>query len=194
MEGSLVPHALALLFILQLPTCLATRPLPTQTNTEFIKTSCSITTYPQLCYSSLSTYASKIQANPKTLATTALSTTLSAIRSTKILTSKLSKSRGLNPRVASALIDCIEELGDAVDQLQKSIQEMGQSENTHWGFQMNDVQTWVSSALTDEDTCMAGFAENGMGGSVKTTLRGYVVHVAHMTSNALALVNNFAST
>ncbi|XP_057463165.1 21 kDa protein-like [Actinidia eriantha] len=191
MAGSLlVPHALALLFILQLPSFLATRQLPTQANTEFIKASCSIATYPQLCYSSLSTYATQIQTNPKALATTALAT----VRSTTILTSKLSKSQGLKPREASTLIDCVEELGDAVDQLQKSIQETGQGENTNLGFQMNDVQTWVSSALTDEDTCMDGFVENGMDGNVKTTLRGYVVKVAHMTSNALALVNNYAST
>ncbi len=58
---------------------------------------------------------------------------------------------------------------------------------------MNDIQTWVSAALTDEDTCTDGFAENAMNGNVKTTVRARVVNMAHMTSNALALINSYAS-
>ncbi|KAL3647454.1 hypothetical protein CASFOL_008422 [Castilleja foliolosa] len=58
---------------------------------------------------------------------------------------------------------------------------------------MSDVQTWVSAALTDEETCMDGFAGKFMNGAAKTAVRGRILNVAHMTSNALALINCYVS-
>lgn len=55
---------------------------------------------------------------------------------------------------------------------------------------MGNVKTWVSAALTDEDTCMDGFEENV--GKMKETIRGYIVNVAELTSNALALISNIS--
>ncbi|MGV7354919.1 pectinesterase inhibitor domain-containing protein, partial [Mycobacterium kansasii] len=50
------------------------------TNTDFIKTSCKVATFPDLCYHSLSTYASDIQTSPKLLADTALSVTITTMQ------------------------------------------------------------------------------------------------------------------
>jgi len=61
---------------------------------------------------------------------------------------------------------------------------------------MSDVQTWVSAALTDESTCMDGFEESEMsidGTNTKSRVRGLVVQVAQLTSNALALINQLAN-
>ncbi|GJS73855.1 pectinesterase inhibitor 10-like protein [Tanacetum coccineum] len=55
---------------------------------------------------------------------------------------------------------------------------------------MSDIQTWVSSAMTDEETCSEGFADDP---KMKSVVRGKIVNVAHLTSNALALINNYAS-
>uniref|UniRef100_A0A5B7AIK4 Pectinesterase inhibitor domain-containing protein n=1 Tax=Davidia involucrata TaxID=16924 RepID=A0A5B7AIK4_DAVIN len=198
MEGSSLCHALTTSFILlqlaiYMDSCLATRPIPTKTNTEYIKKSCGITMYPQLCYKSLSTYANKIQTSPKLLASTALSVTLSATRSSSAMMKKLSKSQGLKPREASAMLDCVEELSDSVDELQRSIVEMGSIiGGSNFEVQMNDILTWVSAALTDDDTCMDGFAGNAMNGNVKTIVRTHILKVAHLTSNALALIKNYA--
>lgn len=96
------------------------------------------------------------------------------------------------------MTDCVEELSDAVDELRKSIEEMGQmgrsrSSSTNFGLMVNDVQTWVSAALTDESTCTDGFQGNAMNGKMKVEVRGRIVNIAHLTSNALALINRFAS-
>jgi pectinesterase inhibitor-like protein len=106
---------------------------------------------------------------------------------------ELSKSRGMSPRELGAMKDCVEVLGDAVDQLQRSIGEMGKLKGSNFQMFMSDIQTWVSAALTNEDTCTEGFAGNAMNGKVKTIVRGRIVNVAQLTSNALALVNQFAS-
>ncbi|KAL0304143.1 UNVERIFIED_CONTAM: hypothetical protein Sradi_6282400 [Sesamum radiatum] len=171
----------------------AARPAAGAANTEFIRTSCSATTYPRLCYSALASRASTIQQDPKLLAHAALSVTLDTARSTSVDMVKLSRSAGMTPRQVGAMRDCVEELSDSVDQLRKSVAEMNQMKGSNFELMMSDIQTWVSAALTDEDTCMDGFAGKFMNGAVKTAVRGRIVNVAHMTSNALALINSFAA-
>ncbi|KAK6132164.1 hypothetical protein DH2020_034089 [Rehmannia glutinosa] len=162
-------------------------------NTQFIRTSCSATTYPTLCYSSLSSHASAIQQDPKLLAHAALSVSLDTARSTSADMVKISRRAGLTRREAGAMADCVEELSDSVDQLRKSMAEMNQIKGSNFGLTMSDVQTWVSAALTDEDTCMDGFAGKVMNGAARAAVRGRILNVVHMTSNALALINSYAA-
>ncbi|CDP05319.1 unnamed protein product [Coffea canephora] len=163
------------------------------TNTEFIRTSCSTTTYPELCYASLSDQATIIRSDPELLAHAALSVSLDTAKSTSSMMVKLSQSHGMTPREVGAMRDCVEELGDSVDELKKSMGEMPQLRGPNFALTVNDIQTWVSAALTDEDTCMDGFAGKAMNGNTKIAVRNQIVNVAHMTSNALALINSYAS-
>ncbi|KAJ6934852.1 hypothetical protein NC651_009750 [Populus alba x Populus x berolinensis] len=102
---------------------------------------------------------------------------------------------GLDPRVHAAMLDCVEEVGDAVYELQRSIEEMDHAGGSNFSMVMNDVETWVSAALTDDDTCMDGFDEGAMKKKVKTTvISRHLRRIARLTSNALALVNRYAST
>ncbi|RVW40162.1 21 kDa protein [Vitis vinifera] len=199
MEGSFFSsHFLpALLIFLSLTSYInlssAARPAADKASTEFIRTSCGTTTYPRLCYTSLSAHASVIQTSPKLLADTALAVTLSTARSTSSLMSKMVQSHGLKPREVAAMHDCVEELSDSVDQLRRAMGEMTQIKGSNFGLMMDDIQTWVSTALTAEDTCTDGFAGNAMNGNLKTTVRARIVNMAHMTSNALGLINSYAS-
>ncbi|XP_022737226.1 21 kDa protein-like [Durio zibethinus] len=171
----------------------AGRQIAPQTGTEFIKTSCSSTTYPKLCFDSLSTHASLIQTSPQLLAYAALNVTLSTAKSTSTMMVALSNSQGLKPREMEAMQDCVEELSDTIDELRNSIREMGHIKGSNFGLMINDIQTWVSAALTDESTCSDGFQGNNLNGNVKAAVRTKIVTIAHLTSNALALVNNYAS-
>ncbi|XP_065871219.1 21 kDa protein-like [Euphorbia lathyris] len=171
----------------------AARNLNSKTNTEFIRSSCSSTTYPQLCYSSLSIHATKINASPKLLANAALNVTLLSAKSTSNSMLKLSHRHGMKPREVGAMQDCVEELSDTVDELSKSINEMGKAKGSNFQLMINDIQTWVSAALTDETTCSDGFSGKMMDGKLKSNVRGQIVNIAHLTSNALSLVNNYAT-
>ncbi|GKV33772.1 hypothetical protein SLEP1_g42232 [Rubroshorea leprosula] len=184
---------ISLTFFLNLSS--AARPISPHPSTEFIKTSCSSTTYPKLCISSLSTHANLIQTSPKLIAHTALNVTLATAKATSVMMVNLSKSQGMKPKEVEAMQDCLEELSDTVDELRKSIGEMGQINNkgSDFGMLMSDIQTWVSAALTDESTCSDGFGGKAMNGKVKTTLRLKIMNIAHLTSNALALINRYAS-
>ncbi|XP_030500100.2 21 kDa protein-like [Cannabis sativa] len=162
--------------------------------TGFIRTSCSQTTYPRLCFSSLSIHAQKIQTSPQLLAGTALNVTLSSAKATTAMMSRLSLSHGLKPREVSAMKDCVEELSETVDELRRSIGEMSKlkGHNADFKLMINDIQTWVSAALTDENTCSDGFQGKTLNGNLKTVVRGRIVNVAQLTSNALALINRYA--
>ncbi|PSS04079.1 Pectinesterase inhibitor domain protein [Actinidia chinensis var. chinensis] len=108
----------------------------------------------------------------------------------------MTKVSGMKPREYQALRDCVDNMGDTVDQLTRSIRELGRtgkSAGQNFMWHMSNVQTWVSAALTDENTCVDGFAGHAMDGNVKTAIRRRVVSVAQVTSNALALVNRFAA-
>ncbi|KAI6696213.1 hypothetical protein NL676_016332 [Syzygium grande] len=171
----------------------ALRDLACGASTEFIRTSCSKTSYPQLCFSSLSTHAAAIQTSPKILASTALDVTLNDACSASAMMANLSRSQGLKPREAAAMQDCVEELSDAVDELRRSIAEMKDMKGQDFERKISDVQTWVSAALTDEDTCSDGFAGKSMDGKVKMVVRARIVTLSHLTSIALALINAYAS-
>ncbi|PHT87063.1 hypothetical protein T459_09169 [Capsicum annuum] len=171
----------------------AARPAVGETNTEFIRTSCKSTTYPNLCFSSLSSRASAIGASPQLLAHESLTVSLETAQSTSSMMLKLAHGQGMTPREIGAMHDCAEELSDTVVGLRKSLGEMKQLRGKDFDLKMNDIQTWVSAALTDEDTCTEGFDGKVMNGKVKTFVRGKILEVAHLTSNALALINRLAA-
>ncbi|KAL9225233.1 hypothetical protein vseg_001182 [Gypsophila vaccaria] len=206
MENSTSPYFLSLLITLlvtsKVTLVIAIRPTTTTTTTttiytDFIKTSCKATTYPQLCYNSLFNHASVIQTSPQLLANAALSVTLDTTRTTSTAMSAMSRHLGIRTKEVGPMRDCLEELNDTIGQLKNSIKEMGQmksSSSTYkFGLLMSDVQTWVSAAMTNEATCMDGFGGKVMDSSLKTTIRGKIMNICHLTSNSLALINSFAT-
>ncbi|CAM8933610.1 unnamed protein product [Rhodiola kirilowii] len=163
------------------------------TSMEFIRTSCAATSYPTLCYTSLSIHANAIQKNPKILAYTALSVTLSTAKNISSSILRLSNTPGLKPREVGAMKDCVEEMAESVRQIQRSLGEMDSFQEPEFRMMISDVQTWVSAALTYEDTCSDGFSGKVMNGNVKTAVRETILKIAHLTSNALGLINIYAS-
>ena len=168
-------------------------------STNFIRTSCGTTLYPDLCYSSLSRYANAIQQDPAQLARVAISVSLAKAHRMASYISNISREAdySINSRASSALQDCFDNLGDAVDEIRGSLKQMRQIGAASTGaesfrFQMSNVQTWMSAALTDEDTCTDGF-EDVQDGPVKTDVCDRVSKVKKLTSNALALVNSYAN-
>jgi len=195
--SSLVSIALTLvlLFSIHLEPCKGSRILTQEpTNTNFIRTSCRKTTYPALCFSSLSPYASSIQTSPMQLAHRAVSAALKAARSTSKAMKTMSTQGGMSPRMAAAMSDCMETMGDSVDELKESMKVMRHIGGKDFGYQLSSIQTWVSAAITNDSTCMDGFEGHAMDGQVKSAVRRHVMNVSQLTSNALALINSLAIT
>ncbi|XP_030469361.1 pectinesterase inhibitor 9-like [Syzygium oleosum] len=169
---------------------------PEPAPTSFIVSSCRATRYPALCVHCLAAYGRAIQRSDHHLAQAALIVSLARARSAASFVVKLSRARRIELRELQAVRDCVENMGDSVDSLADSVRELGRSGRVagqDFPWHMSNVETWVSAALTDEDTCMDGFGGRVMDGAVKVAVRRRVVDVARVTSNALALVNRYAS-
>uniref|UniRef100_A0A1J3DJC6 21 kDa protein n=1 Tax=Noccaea caerulescens TaxID=107243 RepID=A0A1J3DJC6_NOCCA len=187
-------HLVTLLFVFRTISAVRFLPEPTPTNDlDFIRTSCNATLYPDVCYTSLSGYASAVQDNPARLAKLAIGVSLSRAKYTAAYLSKLSRAAA-----SAAVHDCVSNVGDAVEQMRGSLRQLREMNHRRPGapafrFQMSNVQTWMSAALTDEETCTDGITEEMEEGDTKTAICERVTDVKKFTSNALALVNTYAN-
>ncbi|KAK6158020.1 hypothetical protein DH2020_005334 [Rehmannia glutinosa] len=163
----------------------------------FIKAECRATRYLALCVQCLSNYTTTIQLSQRQLAQAALSVSLARAQAAASFVSKLARIKaGMKPTEYGAVRDCLENMGDTTDQLSRSMKElgaMGRVAGQDFDWHVSNVQTWVSAALTNENTCLDGFASVEMDGNVKVAIRRRVISCAQVTSNALALVNRFAA-
>lgn len=164
-------------------------------NVDFIRASCGTTSYPHVCFETLSAHASTIKRDPVMLAIAALSVSLESARGASAEMTKIAAGGMMKPRESAAVKDCVETMGESVDELRRSIAETShlRRPDQDLAFHISNIQTWVSAALTDEKTCMEGFADNSLNGRIKDVMRIHVVNVAQRTSNALALISALVS-
>ncbi|KAK2975842.1 hypothetical protein RJ640_022859 [Escallonia rubra] len=163
------------------------------TNTAFITASCNPTTYPALCYKTLSPYAASVRKNPLRLCNTALTVTIKAANNATKMVSELAKQNGITSGEAAVIKDCIENLQDSVYELKQSVKAMGSlGSAADKEFQMSNVKTWVSAAITDENTCMDGFSGRKASVAVKNKIRSSILGLARLTSNTLFLINHLS--
>ncbi|XP_057961444.1 21 kDa protein [Malania oleifera] len=166
---------------------------------DFIRASCGATLYPDLCYASLSGYADVIEQSPAQLAKVAVTISLSKARHVASYISNISRDGDCcsEPRAVAALHDCASTFGDAVDEIRGSLKQMRQAGAATAGesfrFMMFNVQTWMSAALTNQDTCTDGF-EDVSDETLKTNVCDQAVTAKKFTSNALALVNSYVDS
>ncbi|KAL8142071.1 hypothetical protein V2J09_015103 [Rumex salicifolius] len=177
----------------------APAPAPSTTDFDFIRESCNLTLYPDVCYTSLSRYATSVSRSTAEIARAAVSVSLCETRLASAYFSNLT--RGSDPAASdcrAALRDCSSTLSSAASEIRGSFKQMSQLRANDAGarqirFQISNVQTWMSAALTNEDTCTDGF-ESVSDGPLKSEVCDRVAIVRKLTSNALALVNFYAST
>ncbi|KAH0970844.1 hypothetical protein GBA52_023000 [Prunus armeniaca] len=155
-------------------------------SSHLVRSSCSHASYPNLCIHSLSTYAGPAN-TPRDLAQAAVNVSLSRARRVSGYLAQLSNSDQGTKRERSALSDCIDLMSESVDELTRTLDELKHLHAETFRFQMSNAQTWVSAALTDDDTCLDGFEELNV--KVKADMKRKVTNAARVTSNALYLIN-----
>lgn len=159
---------------------------------NYVGDACSVTRYHDICVYSLASFSRTCKSSPSKWARAGVSVTLAEVKSATQHLTSLKKHRVMRGRNRLALSDCIECFQDAIDELHKSLYVLRRLNKTTFDMQMSDLNTWISAALTDEDTCLDGF--EGQEGKQVKLLRNRVLNSTYMTSNALALVNKLATT
>ncbi|WOL03933.1 21 kDa protein-like [Canna indica] len=190
------------------PALVSSPPVPDGVNStdQFIRARCGATRFPGLCYSSLAAYSGAVQQNPVQLARVSANLTVARLAKLSARVSSLRRhcsTTTTNAPVAAcpeagALRDCSDALGDASDLARRTSAELrglveeaaGSSSAAAW--RVSNAQTWMSAALTNEETCSDGFEEVAPGSRAKADMTWRLLRVKQYTSNALALVNGLA--
>lgn len=157
-----------------------------------VKEACSVTRYQNLCIHTLAQFSNTAGRTPSKWARAGVSVTISEVKNVQAYLRKLKMNGKMKGRNRVALSDCIETFGYARDELHKSLGVLRKLSKNTFSTQMGDLNTWISSALTNEDTCLDGF-EGKTEKQIKL-LQNKFKNVSYITSNALALVDKLAST
>ncbi|XP_050376135.1 pectinesterase 1 [Argentina anserina] len=145
-----------------------------------IKTVCNVTRYPEPCFTSISS----INSSPKPDLVSILKLSLQASISELSHLSSVLKTMNSD----AAIRDCRDQVDEALSQLNDSVSAMVMGEGLTEA-KVKDVQTWISSAVTDQETCLDGLEE--MGSTSVDDVKKRMKKSMEFTSNSLAIVANF---
>lgn len=165
----------------------------TKTYKSFVYTSCNLATYPSICYQYLSSYASKIKADPFNLCNSSLSVVLTQAKKTRSVISDVLQKKNCNisDSASKALKDCLSNVKSSMDEIKESLEDMNSLEESYnKAFQMSTIKTYVSAAITNHETCFDGLDEENVDASLRDKIKNSMLNVQRMTSNSLYFINN----
>ncbi|KAJ1390767.1 Pectinesterase, catalytic [Sesbania bispinosa] len=163
-----------------------------------IKSACSSTLYPELCFSSISSEPNATQkvSSHRDVIEVALNVIFKIVERNHLTVEKLLTRKGLTKRVKTALNDCLETMDDTLYDVEKAKEDLKHYPSKKSPYQYaDDLKTVISSAITNQLTCLDGFShENVEKHFRKSYLEAGQVHVEHLCSNALAMTKNLTDT
>ncbi|KAL8208470.1 hypothetical protein R6Q57_007882 [Mikania cordata] len=151
---------------------------------DLVQSACLHATFPKVCTHTLSLYKGPAT-TPRELAQVAIRVSITRATKASEYLSRLQKEASRKEK--GALKDCASQIADSVDDLRNTLGELKELKRATFRWQMSNAKTWVSAALTNEDTCLDGFKE--IEGRVRSDIKQKVTNVAKVTSNALYLIN-----
>lgn len=102
---------------------------------------------------------------------------------------------GLTPREKVALHDCLETMDETLDELHTAVEDLELYPNKKsLKEHAEDLKTLISSAITNQETCLDGFSHDEADKKVRKVLLKGQKHVEKMCSNALAMICNMTDT
>ncbi|KAL0414992.1 UNVERIFIED_CONTAM: Pectinesterase 3 [Sesamum latifolium] len=124
-----------------------------------LKSVCSVTQYPDSCYSSL---GSSNSSDPEKIFQLSLSVVMGALEKVSTFPDEFMNKTD-DPFVKEALSVCGTVLNDAVDSLNDSIAAMNVDDGGKLLSvpRISDLQTWLSTVVTDQETCFDALEEFG---------------------------------
>ncbi|XP_042036915.1 probable pectinesterase/pectinesterase inhibitor 34 [Salvia splendens] len=145
-----------------------------------VSQACGSTLYPNLCVHSLLDFPGAAAASGKDLVHISVNMTLRKFGRALYSAAEISNLK-MDPRVRSAYDDCLELLDDSVNLLSRSLTTVAPG----GGGSTQDVLTWLSASLTNQDTCADGFSE--LSGYVKNQMTDRLKDLSELVSNCLAI-------
>ncbi|XP_055829700.1 probable pectinesterase/pectinesterase inhibitor 34 [Solanum dulcamara] len=151
---------------------------------QAISRTCSLTRFPTLCLNSLHEFPGALTASDAELVHISVNATLQRFGKAFYMASDIN-SLDMDKRTRSAYESCLELLEDSVYLLSRSLTSVSPGAGKSPPGNNNDVQTWLSAALTNQDTCTEGFAD--VTGNVKDQMATKLKDLSQLVSNCLAI-------
>ncbi|KAL8141933.1 hypothetical protein V2J09_014965 [Rumex salicifolius] len=152
-----------------------------------IRYACKFTPHQDACFGAISSINSHPKPDPVSLLSILLRSTMNELGNELALPKRL-MSKVKDHRTVVALEDCGSLLNDAVGSLNQSAIKLSEAEEYLTETAMGDLRTWISAAMTDQETCLDGLEE--MEASVVEEMRKGVQGAKVGMSNSLAILAN----
>ncbi|KQK22060.1 probable pectinesterase/pectinesterase inhibitor 21 [Brachypodium distachyon] len=160
------------------------------TSVKSIKSFCEPVDYKEACESTLEKTAGNATSTTE-LAKAIFKATSERIEQAVRESSVLNELKH-DQRTAGALNNCKELLNYAMDDLKTTFEQLGGFEMTNFKHALDDLKTWLSSALTYQETCVDGFENTTTDAAAK--MKKALNASQELTENILSIVDEFGDT
>ncbi|KAI5602923.1 hypothetical protein POPTR_001G209000v4 [Populus trichocarpa] len=147
---------------------------------------CQPSEYKEACTETLSSVNST---DPKEFVKQAILAASDAVKKSFNFSEDLVVKASKDKREKMALDDCKELLDYAVQELQASMSLVGDSDLHTTNERVAELQSWLSSVLAYQETCVDGFSDNS---TIKPTIEQGFVDASHLTDNVLAIISGLS--
>ncbi|XP_051152830.1 pectinesterase-like [Andrographis paniculata] len=154
------------------------------TNTKAEEGICASTDYKDACRQSI---ANSNSSDPRVIVQTAIDYTVGNVANV-LKNSKLLKDAAADPSTKNALDICDEVLNRAVDDLKRSVNQIGSFDPSKADEIVEDLRTWLSAVITFEETCIDAF-ENTTGDTGEK-MKELLKMTKELSSNGLAMATD----
>ncbi|XP_057484096.1 pectinesterase-like [Actinidia eriantha] len=158
---------------------------------QIAESACEGTLYPDLCVSTISTFPDLHHKSLPQIMSFAINLTVEEVKASE------SNCTGIRRRFPEldlleerALDDCLELLDDTVSELENALSDLSSKKTA--AKNENDLQTLLSGAMTNQYTCLDGFASSKE--KIRPYIEGRLVNISHHVSNTLAMLNKIQKT
>lgn len=149
---------------------------------------CSNTYYQQTCVDSLS--KSSNSTDPKVLIQAGFQAAMKNLGEVIEQLPPLQAAAGGHPATAAAYRTCQKFLEDSIQDLQRTFDRAETFDLENLEIVVDDIKTWLTGALTYQDTCMDRFDDAE--GDASEKMRKILEPAREITINALAMANTFS--
>lgn len=149
---------------------------------------CGVTQYPNSCFSSISSLKNSNTTDPQALFKLSLHVAIDEVSKLKDFPSTIKSRIGNDTKLHGSVAVCETLFDDAVDKLNDSLSSMEVSSGEKLLSQaiINDLKTWISATMTDQDTCLDSLQD--LNSSLVQEFKSAMENSTEYASNSLAIV------
>ncbi|XP_045788083.1 pectinesterase 3-like [Trifolium pratense] len=154
-----------------------------------LKAVCEATQYPNSCFSAISSLPDSNTTDPEQLFKLSLKVAIDELSNlTRGFSDKI-KASG-DTRLKKAIEVCGSVLNDSLDRLNDSMSTIVSGEKILSPTKIRDVETWISAAITDHDTCLDAVGElnSTAAKNIRSEIETAMRNSTEFASNSLAIV------